>query len=87
MFQRCKFPVHLKKAGEKGERPYVWVVLQYFFEGLIFKQISHLPTLALCSFTSWGGPSVYKRDYFQIKLNWDILSGTVFNVLRSHMDI
>lgn len=53
MFQRCKFPVHLKKAGEKGERPYVWVVLQYFFEGLILSKFPICPLL-LCVVSRHG---------------------------------
>lgn len=63
------------------------VVLQHFSEVLIFKQISHLPTLALYSFMPRVGLSVYESDSFQMKLNWEMLSSIVFNVLQSHMGI
>lgn len=53
----------------------------------IFKQFSYIPTLALCSFMSWGGRNVYKRDTFQMKLDWEMLSRIVFNILPSHMSI
>lgn len=47
MFQRCKFPVHLKKAGEKGER-YNFRKVSSGIHTLLGARESSFPSVCLC---------------------------------------